>query len=96
MSVLDPEKKEVYKFLQCEQGDKIDVKMVMKRVKEEIRKGNKTIGEPKFSCHKHKSHAGSRIHNERVSSGERKSRRIGQDHEGRIKTSMQSLGIRQR
>ena len=30
MSVLDPEKKEFYKFLGCEQGDKIDVKMVMK------------------------------------------------------------------
>ena len=43
MSVLDPEKKEVYKFLGCEQGDKIDVKMVMKRVKEEIRKRTKQL-----------------------------------------------------
>ena len=43
MSVLDPEKKEVYKFLGCEQRDKIDVKMVKKRVKEEIRKRAKQL-----------------------------------------------------
>ena len=32
MKALDPEKKEVYKFLGCEQGDKIDVKRLMERV----------------------------------------------------------------
>ena len=38
MQAMDPEKNEVYKFLGCEQGDKIDVKRVMTRVKEEIRR----------------------------------------------------------
>ncbi len=38
MKALDPEQNEVYKFLGCEQGDKIDVKRVMQRVKEEIGK----------------------------------------------------------
>ena len=34
----DPEKNSIYKFLRCEQADKIDVKRVMERVKKEIRK----------------------------------------------------------
>ncbi|CAB4015300.1 Hypothetical predicted protein [Paramuricea clavata] len=38
MKALDPEQNEVYKFLGCEQGDKIDVKRVMQRVKKEIAK----------------------------------------------------------
>ena len=38
MEALDPSKNEIYKFLGCEQGDKIDVKRVMERVKKEIRK----------------------------------------------------------
>ena len=38
MEALDPSKHEIYKFLGCEQGDKIDVKRVMERVKKEIRK----------------------------------------------------------
>ena len=38
MEALDPDKNEVYKFLGCEQADKIDVKRVMERVKKEIRK----------------------------------------------------------
>ena len=33
MKALDPEQNEVYKFLGCEQGDKIDVNRVMQRVK---------------------------------------------------------------
>ena len=32
---LDPEKNEIYKFLGCEQANKIDVKRVMERVKKE-------------------------------------------------------------
>ncbi|CAB4045676.1 Hypothetical predicted protein, partial [Paramuricea clavata] len=38
MKALDPEQNEVYKFLGCEQGDKIDVRRVMQRVKKEIAK----------------------------------------------------------
>ena len=38
MDALDPNKKEIYKFLGSEQADKIDVKRVMERVKKEIRK----------------------------------------------------------
>ena len=38
MKALDPEQNEVYKFLGCEQGNKIDVKKVMQRVKKEIAK----------------------------------------------------------
>ena len=38
MEALDPEKNAIYKFLGCEQVDKIDVKRVMERVKKEIRK----------------------------------------------------------
>ena len=38
MEALDPDKNEIYKFLGCEQADKIDVKRVMERVKKEIRK----------------------------------------------------------
>ena len=38
MEALDPDKNEIYKFLRCEQVDKIDVKRVMERVKKEIRK----------------------------------------------------------
>jgi uncharacterized protein (DUF302 family) len=38
MKALDTEQNEVYKFLGCEQGDKIDVKRVMQRVKKEIAK----------------------------------------------------------
>ena len=37
MDTLDPNKNEIYKFLGCEQADKIDVKKVMKRLKKEIR-----------------------------------------------------------
>ena len=35
---LDPDKYQIYKFLGCEQADKIDVKRVIERVKKEIRK----------------------------------------------------------
>ena len=35
---LDPGKNEIYKFLGCEQADKIGVKRVMERIKKEIRK----------------------------------------------------------
>ena len=38
MDALDPNKNEIYKFLGCEQADKIDVIRVMERVKTEIRK----------------------------------------------------------
>ena len=38
IEALDPDKKEIYKFLGCEKADKIDVKRVMERVKKEIRK----------------------------------------------------------
>ena len=38
MEALDLDKNEIYKFLRCEQADKIDVKRVMERVKKEIRK----------------------------------------------------------
>ena len=38
MKALDPEQSEVYKFLGCEQRNKIDVKKVMQRVKKEIAK----------------------------------------------------------
>ena len=38
MDALDPNKNEIYKFLGCEQADKIDVKRVMERVKKEIRR----------------------------------------------------------
>ena len=33
MDALDPNKNEIYKFLGCEQTDKIDVKPVRERVK---------------------------------------------------------------
>ena len=36
MEALDPDKNESYKFLGCEQADKIDIKPVMERVKKEI------------------------------------------------------------
>lgn len=35
---LNRDKNETYKFLGCEQGDKIDIKRVMQRVKTEVRK----------------------------------------------------------
>ena len=38
MEALDPSKHEICIFLGCEQGEKIDVKRVMERVKKEIRK----------------------------------------------------------
>ena len=38
IDALDPNKNEIYKFLGCEQADKIDVKRVMERVKKEIRR----------------------------------------------------------
>ena len=38
MDALDPNKNEIYKFLGCEQADKIDVKRVIERVKKEITK----------------------------------------------------------
>ena len=38
MEALHPDQNEIYKFLRCEQGDKIDVKQVMQRVKKDIRK----------------------------------------------------------
>ena len=38
MDALDPNKNEIYKFLRCEQADKIDVRRVMERVKKEIRR----------------------------------------------------------
>ena len=38
MDALDPNKNEIYKFLECEQTHKIDVKRVMERIKKEIRR----------------------------------------------------------
>ena len=38
MNALEPNKNEIYKFLECKQTDKIDVKRVMERVNKEIRK----------------------------------------------------------
>ena len=38
INALDPNKNEIYKFLGCEQADKIDVKRVMERVQKEIRR----------------------------------------------------------
>ena len=38
MEALDPDKNKIYKFLGCEQADKIDIKRVMERVKKEIQK----------------------------------------------------------
>lgn len=43
MKTLDPSKNEFYKFLGCEQKDKIDVKMVLERVKQEVRKRTNTL-----------------------------------------------------
>ena len=38
MKALDPEQREIYKFLGCEQAEKIDMERVMARVKAEIQK----------------------------------------------------------
>ena len=38
MDALDPSKNKIYKFLRCEQANKIDIKRVMERAKKEIRK----------------------------------------------------------
>ena len=38
MHALDPDKNEMYKFLGCEQGDGIDAKCVIERVKADVRK----------------------------------------------------------
>lgn len=38
IKALDPEHKEVCTFLRCEQEDKIDVKRVIERVKNEVQK----------------------------------------------------------
>ena len=38
IDALDPNKNEIYKFLGCEQADKIDVKRVNERVKKEIKR----------------------------------------------------------
>ena len=38
MNALEPEKNDGYKFLGCEKSDDIDVKMVLERVKKEIKK----------------------------------------------------------
>ena len=38
MRALDPNENEIYKFLGCQQGDKIDVKRVMERVKKEVKR----------------------------------------------------------
>ena len=43
MKTLDPSKDEFYKFLGCEQKDKIDAKMVLERVKQEVRKRTSTL-----------------------------------------------------
>ena len=37
MKASDPNQNEVYKFLGCEQGENIDVKKMMERVKKEIK-----------------------------------------------------------
>ena len=36
MDTLDPNKNKIYKFLGCEQADKIDVKRVTEGIKKEI------------------------------------------------------------
>ena len=38
MKALDPEQREIYKFLGCEQAEKIDMERVMARVKAETEK----------------------------------------------------------
>ena len=38
MDALDPSKNKIYKFLRCEQANKIDIKRVVERAKKEIRK----------------------------------------------------------
>ena len=38
MKALDPEQREIYKFLGCEQAEKIDMERVMARVKVETEK----------------------------------------------------------
>ena len=38
IKVLDPHENEVYKFLGCEHGEKIDVKRLMQRVKKKVKK----------------------------------------------------------
>ena len=38
IEVLDQNEKDFYRFLGCEQPDKISIKQVMERVKKEIRK----------------------------------------------------------
>ena len=38
MDALEPNKNETYKFLGCEQANKINVKRIMERVKKEIRR----------------------------------------------------------
>ena len=39
MEALDPNKNEIFKFLGCEQADKIDAKRVMERVKKKTERG---------------------------------------------------------
>ena len=49
MIALDPEKNKAYKFLGCEQGDKIDVKKVVQRIKKEVRKRTNELVERSFN-----------------------------------------------
>ena len=43
MKALDPEQREIYKFLGCEQAEKIDMERVMARVKAETQKRMKAL-----------------------------------------------------
>ena len=43
MRALDSNENEIYKFLGCEQGDKIDVKRVIERVKKQERDGQNIL-----------------------------------------------------
>ena len=38
MKVLNPDQNEIYKFLGCEEGDKIDVRKIVERLKKEMQK----------------------------------------------------------
>ena len=72
MNALDPDKNEMYKFLGCEQGDGIEVKCVMERVKAEVRKrleqliGKQLNDEKSNKSHKLPGNTSGRICNECV------------------------------
>ena len=49
MNALDPEHKEVYKFLGCEQGDKTNTKRVIENSKNELKKRTEQLAKWKLT-----------------------------------------------